>query len=111
MRRGVAGGAPLTRGAKDSSNGKARPTPVARRNVRRVCRESAISFSPKCFTLDDLVNQGAEAILPGAELFDNLLDGILVGQLEPMPGGINEQALGQRPRDLVLVLEQEFLEP
>src|SRR4051812_36783959 len=113
MRRGAC--AAEAAGAKDSNRGRATVKPAAFRNLRRFRVREVISFFPleECMplfisehlTLDDFVDQGAEAVILRREGGDDLLDRVAVGEFHLVPGGEDEQFLRQAAGDSVLVLE------
>src|SRR5437016_6339986 len=101
-RRGAAADAAAApRAPNDSSSGRARVTPAARRNVRRVGCRSVMSFAPECGALDNCMNQGAEPVVLRADGSDDLVHGFAVGELQCVPGPVHQQLFSQTPGELV----------
>ena len=97
------GGAAALAKANDSSQGKAKVTPVALRKVRRLVFMSIglrrapaspfwiTSFVSKYRALDDLVDHRTNGITIGFEVFDNSVDFRAVGELDSSTGGILDE--------------------
>src|SRR3954451_8264887 len=105
------GGAPCSARAWNvSSQGSASEAAPACRNRRRLRCAAIISLAPERRTLNDSVNQTAEAISLVANCGDDLIAGRAVSQLQFMPGRVDEELLGQASGELVGILQQEPLE-
>src|SRR5438270_413771 len=107
-RRG--GAVAAARTPADSSAGRARVMPAARRNARRENGRSVMSLAPEGWTLNDSVDQRAEPVTLLAHVGDDLLDDGSVGEFQPMPGPVDQELAGQVAGELVGVFEHQLFE-